>query len=491
MRLSTTAVVVTASITAAATARSQPPDSVARELGRVAATVTSLGAKHGEQIWPGFRPDTIPVAFVLPDRGTLLVGWRGALPSGFVPLAGHAASGWREERALSAASTGTEISGRRVAQVVVSTLDAVALVPLVFHEAFHVFETASRRSGRKFGAGENAMLVSSYPVFDADNETLFALEGRILAVAMNATSSTRKRELARQFVGVRRARHRALPTEMASFDAASEMNEGLAEYALVRALMLLQAARDPTGREASRMLQERQAALQNLTGNTSLSLRLRFYQTGPAIALLLDELAGPRWKLRLVGENMTLQDMLASVTGLDAVADSARARAERTFDLSRARSEAQHGIARLQAQRRAKVDSILGVPGIRLVVLSDSLPTRNFNFCGFDPQNTLQVTPTVQLQTRWWRPCSGGPTYAEFNVPSVYDSDTGTLSAVIGEESEVVLTSDGQAVTLRDGGRLVNLTKFKLAAPRASVDAVRADVWREGKTIFVRAKTAG
>jgi len=491
MRLSTTAVVVTASITAAATARSQPPDSVARELGRVAATVTSLGAKYGEQIWPGFRPDTIPVAFVLPDRGTLLVGWRGALPSGFVPLAGHATSGWREERALSAASTGTEISGRRVAQVVVSTLDAVALVPLVFHEAFHVFETASRRSGRKFGAGENAMLVSSYPVFDADNETLFALEGRILAAAMNATSISRKRELARQFVGVRRSRHRALPSEMAAFDAASEMNEGLAEYALVRALMLLRASGDPVGREANRRLQERLAALENLTGATNLSLRLRFYQTGPAIALLLDELAGPRWKLRLIAENMTLHDMLASVTGVDAIADSARVRAERTFDLGRARSEAQQGIARLQAQRRAQVDSILGMPGIRLVVLSDSLPTRNFNFCGFDPQNTLQVTPTVQLQTRWWRPCSGGPTYAEFNVPSVYDSDAGTLSAVIGAESDVALTSDGQVVTLRDGGRLVNLTKFKLSAPKASVDAVRADVWREGKTIFVRAKTAG
>ena len=36
----------------------------------------------------------------------------------------------------------------------------------------------------------------------------------------------------------------------------------------------------------------------------------------------------------------------------------------------------------------------------------------------------------------------------------------------------------------------MNLMKFKLIAPRASVDAVRADVGREGNTIFVRAKTA-
>jgi hypothetical protein len=65
------------------------------------------------------------------------------------------------------------------------------------------------------------------------------------------------------------------------------------------------------------------------------------------------------------------------------------------------------------------------------------------------------------------------------------------LSAVIGDESEVILTSDGQPVTLGEGARRLNLMKFKLTAPRASVDAVRADVWREGKTIFVRAKTSG
>jgi hypothetical protein len=472
----------------ALSAEAQLPDTTAEKLGRVATTAASLGATYGERIWPGFRPDTIPVAFVLPERGMLLTGWRGALPNGFVPVPGRANAGWREERALGAASTGTEISGRRVAQVVVSSLDATALVPLVFHEAFHVFQAASRRLGKSFGAGENSALVSSYPVFDVDNETLFALEGRILAAAMNAGSTSRKRELSRQFVGVRRARHRALPSDMASFDQASELNEGLAEYALVRALVLMRSS-EGANSEVSRRLNERQRALENLTGNTNLSLRLRFYQTGPAIALLLDDLAGPRWKARLVADNMSLQDMLASVTGVDAVADSARARAERTFDLARARADAKQGIVRLQAQRRAQVDTVLSKPGIRLIVLSDSLPTRNFNFCGFDPQNTLQVTPTVQLQTRWWRPCSGGPTYAEFNVPSVYDSAAGTLSAVIGEESAVTLTSDGQTVTLRDGGRLSNLTKFKLTAPRATVDAVRADVWREGKTIFVRAKT--
>jgi hypothetical protein len=374
--------------------------------------------------------------------------------------------------------------------VVVSSLDPTTLVPLVFHEAFHVFQSASRRAGRKFGAGENSALISSYPVFDLENETLFALEGRILAASMLAGPMAEKRRLAQEFVAVRRARHRALPPEMAAFDQASELNEGLAEYALLRALIFTPPSDVAAYQEASRRIRAIPTTLENLTGNTNLSLRLRFYQTGSAIALLLDELVGVRqWKSRLVAENLSLQDMLASVAGVDAVADSSRARAEREFNVVRLRADAEQGIARLQAQRRAQMDSVLSRPGIRLIVLSDSLPTRNFNFCGFDPQNQLQVTPTLQLQTRWWRPCSGGPTYAEFNVPSVYDAAAGTLSAVIGEESEVTLTSDGQPVALRDGGKLLNLKKFKLAAPRASVDAVRADVWREGRTIYVRAKT--
>jgi hypothetical protein len=74
---STTAVVLASLVfLAGRDTEAQPPDSTAAALSLVAATVTTLGARYGEQIWPAFRPDTIPVAFVLPERATNITGWR-------------------------------------------------------------------------------------------------------------------------------------------------------------------------------------------------------------------------------------------------------------------------------------------------------------------------------------------------------------------------------------------------------------------------------
>jgi hypothetical protein len=475
-------------VCARATFAQAPLDTV-MHLDGVAREVLRLGARYGDSIWPGFRPDTIPLSFVLPSHGNVLVGWRGPLPRGYAPIPELSGAAWRDQRDLGAASTGTMLEGRRVAQVVVSTLEPATLVATGLHEAFHVFQDASRHAGARFGRGENAMLVSTYPVFDVDNETAFALEGKLLAAALATPSLARKRELARQFVAVRRERHRGLPSEFAEFDQASELNEGLAEYALVRGLQL-EASEGPVGWRtgAERALASRPKLLSELTGTENLSLRFRYYQTGPAVGLLLDALAGPSWKSRMLSRNATLQDMLAWASGVDAAALAARESAHAAFGAPALRTSAARQIERLKISRRARVDSLLAMPGLRLVLSADSLPGRDFNSCGYDPQNLLQVTPAVQLQMRWWKPCAAGPTSAEFNVPSVHDESAGTVSAVIGDAGEVMLTSNGQPLSLRDGETLHDVRAFKLEAPRASVQAVRADVVRSGATLMIRPK---
>lgn len=444
-----------------------PLDSL-KELATAAREARRIGADHGESIWPGYRPDTIPLSFVLPSKGDVLFGWRGTLPPGYVAIAELPGAAWRDRRALDAASTGTVLEGRRVAQVVAGTMDPALLVGTALHEAFHVFEAASRRFGRRFGEGENAMLISTYPVFDTDNESAFALEGRILAAALDAPSRSAKRELARWFVAVRRERHRRLPAEFAQFDQMSELNEGLAEYALVRALQIEVREGPATWRaDAARALASRRALLRELTGSENLSLRFRFYQTGPAEALLLDALAGPSWKARIVADNSTLQDMLESTSRLDDAFVAALAAARHATNMTTLRADATARIEQLKASRRLKADSLLAGPGLRLVLAADSLPGKNFNPCGYDPQNLLQVTPTVRIQMRWWKPCAGGPTNAEFNVPSVYDETAGTVTAMIGDEREIQLSSKGQPIALRDGEALHDVRAFKLAS-RAS-----------------------
>jgi hypothetical protein len=206
------------------------------------------------------------------------------------------------------------------------------------------------------------------------------------------------------------------------------------------------------------------------------------------LASLLDDLAGEQWKVWIMRDNWTLEDALAHAVGVDAASEQAQHRAESAYKLRAVRASAERNIEKLRASRLAKVDSVLSAPGIKLVLAADSLPGRNFNSCGYDPQNVLQVTPKLRIQTRWWRPCAGGPTYAEFNVPSVQSDDAGTVSAVIGAESDLRLASGTETIVLRDGETLRDVKTFKLEAPRASVEAVRADLSRRGNVITVYPK---
>ena len=56
--------------------------------------VVRLGRDMGDSIWPGFRPDTIPVVYVVRGQGTSLIGLRGEHPSGFLPITVLADGGW-------------------------------------------------------------------------------------------------------------------------------------------------------------------------------------------------------------------------------------------------------------------------------------------------------------------------------------------------------------------------------------------------------------
>lgn len=429
----------------------------------------------GDSIWPAFRPDTIPVAYVVRGQGTLLLGWRGALPQGFLPIAGLDGGGWQSSADPGAASTGTELAGHPTAQVVVTDSVGVAsLVGLTTHEAFHVFERASKKEGQRFGRGENSFLVTSYPVFDPQNEAGMALEGRILAAAEQAETKVRKRALARQFLAVRESRQRALGAELADFEQLAELNEGLAEYTLVRVLMLAARQRDfPDRAGAARLQTSKLTGLHKLTEDVTLSIRLRYYATGPALGLLLDALEGPSWKTRLVNQNLTVQDALADATGYRSQELSLRRQAESTFVIATLRRSADSGVAGLRAYRRAQVDSVLAVPGVQLVVTVEG---RYLGLCGIDPQNLLQVEPGVLLHTRWLQACAGDAFQATFNTAVVQDRNAQTLRAVVGADSTVAVTVGAQG-------------DVRIESPLVSLRATKADVSRDGRVLTVKIKT--
>jgi hypothetical protein len=433
--------------------------------------VVRLGHEMGDSIWPGFRPDTIPVLYVVKEQGTLLLGWRGELPEGFLPIEGVPDGGWKSSADRGAASTGTTLANRPTAQVTVNDSQSIAmLVGLTTHEAFHVFETASRKEGTRFGQQDNAMLVTSYPIFDPQNESAMALEGRILEAAGRASSKAQRRNLARQFLAVREARHRALGAEFAEFEQLAELNEGLAEYTLVRSVQLAARRRDfPDRGGAARLLNDKLTGLHKLTEDVTLSVRLRYYATGPALGQLLDALAGPAWKNRLMDQNLTVQDALADASGYRAQELTLRRQAESTFVIAKIRTAADSSVAGLRAARRAQADSVLNAPGVQLVV---TVQGRYLGLCGMDPQNLLQVEPGVLLHTRWLQACAGD-FQATFNTPVVQDQKAQTLRAIVGPDSAVVVTPGA------DGG-------VRVESPLVSLRAAKAEVSRDGRVLTIK-----
>jgi hypothetical protein len=467
---------IVAALTLALVAQEPPPPEVTARIVTAHEWVGRLGRAMPDSIWPGFRPDTIPVLYVIPGKGTLLMGWRGELPAGFVPIVADlrdasGGSGWQPVTERGAASTGTTLAGRPTAQVVVDSQGIAGLVGLTAHEAFHVFETASRQPGKRFGQQENAFLVTSYPVFDANNEAAMALEGRILEATLTAPNKERRRSLARQFLAVRESRHRALGPDLADFEQQAELNEGLAEYALVRSVDLVARQRGfPDRAGAGQLRAGRRPGLHNLTGNVTLSIRLRYYATGPALGLLLDALEGPAWKTRLVSENLTVQDALADASGYRANERALRRQAESTFVMRTLRGAADSGVASLRAVRRAQVDSVLAAAGVQLVL---TIEGRTIGTCGIDPQNLLQVEPGVLLHTRWVQVCTGDLLQATFNTPMVQEQNR--LRAVVGVDSAVKVSNGaGDAV--------------QIESPLVSLRAKRATVSRDGRVVTVTIK---
>ncbi len=447
-----------------------PPADSLRGLLDAVAMVDRLGPTLGPRLWPGYRPDTIPVLAWVRRRGFVLLRWPGALPAGFTPLRlGRLQAGWRGADARGVANTDAELNDRKVAQVVWAPGDsAVATAALMAHEAFHVFERGTGEAGA--ARRENTMLLMDYPIFDAANERDVALEGRVLAAALRATSPAERRRAAQEFLAVREARQRRLAPELVGFEEGAELNEGRAEYVQVR-------TREAAGGAGA--VPDVVARLDTLTVPDR-SVRLRAYALGAGESLLLDRLA-PAWKDSLAAWGGTLQDALAHAVDYRAREDALRREAAAAQHADRLAAEAGARVAGLRARRLALRDSLLARPGILLVLSADSVG--HFDRCGFDPQNLVQAGDGVTLHTRFLAPCGGGLS-GTLTAPVVEDERAGTLKSVIGAADSVRVTVAGAAAALAEGTPLTG-SDVHVTAPGAELTVRRARLERVGRELRV------
>lgn len=321
----------------------------------------------GEEIYPGWRAESIPMLLYRPRVQELLLGARRA-PPGFRPFAGQAVlpgeTIWARDDStvmdIDDQNTTMLLDSARVLVVadrysrernqLTGALDmrpdrrarwleewsfiqsAYDELTLMLHEAFHVHQ---ERLAPGKGANESAIL--RYPLLSATNNALVALEGLLLRDALLAKDAADRRARATEFVAVRAERRAGLDSAAAAYEDGVEYHEGAAKYVEYRFLQLGGRVTPVTEMSFNtgfhgyrgvlpRILAARADDLARIAANTddrfgnrfgAGPLRFRLYGTGGAQGILLDEVL-PAWKRRIFAPGVTFTGLLMEALPLSA-----------------------------------------------------------------------------------------------------------------------------------------------------------------------------
>lgn len=374
----------------------------------------------GPDIYPGWKWNTIPLLLYRPKVQDVLVN-APHRPPGFAQFAGHTILPDRTiyvrndstTRDIDGQNTSITLDSMRVLVVadaysrmreqirgnlrqhsdsltqdwlekwgfIQSPYDEVGTI---LHEAFHVHQDRLAP-----GKGANEAVVARYPVLDATNNALVALEARLLRDAVLGPTPTERRAKAEQFLAIRSERRAALDTASVSYENLNEFKEGTAKYVQYRFLQIGERV-TPTpemyfhtgfngygGGVLGRLLEDQMddmvavaAFSDNRFGNKfgGGPLRFRLYATGGAQGLLLDELA-PDWKSRIFAPGVYLTDLLGQALPLTAerrAALAAQAKATYAYDSILVNRRALEAEGRRAIQQRA--DEILNTARTLVVV---------------------------------------------------------------------------------------------------------------------------
>lgn len=308
-----------------------------------------------QQLWPGFDPRLHPIA-IYDGEKTLLLR-HPSPPEGFTPLVGQDKTWVFEGRHQAMRWNSTASIGGEMTATLMLTIEPGRAVELeasyLLHEVFHLYSKPGHPSWRP-----DEMVRYSYPIDSEENFYLLILEEEALARAVGADRAETSASWAATALAVRERRIEQLDPEHLAYEIALEMQEGTAVYI---ARLAVNDVRD-IGR-----LREWRAPEQ---------IRWRFYDTGAALAALLDRF-DPRWKDRLeAAPEATLAALLGTALTerrIDEVGFT-------SDELKTLRRRAGSGIAELAAKRRQLRDDLVS-GAIRVVVIAGS---------GSDP---LQIRP--------------------------------------------------------------------------------------------------
>jgi hypothetical protein len=367
-----------------------------------------------------------PMLFV--DRATREVAANQADGEDRLRKSGEVFVGTLPEQ-VSPANTAIEWAGERWTMVLWPLRgDATDQRALLLHELFHRIQP---QLGHPGASPPNAHL-------DELNGRLWLrLEMRALTAALRATGAARRDALA-DALSFRQRRHELSGPRAAADEDALEMNEGLAEYTGIRL----------SGLSPEAMAERAAKALEREERAAGFA-RSFAYATGPAYALLCDEL-DPSWR-----ERIARAPQLANATALGVeqahspeAADERSRRYDRESVERAERERHERRQQRLAEFRRRYVDG----PALMLT------PDAEFNF-SFDPGAVEsfpefgQVYPTMRVTDRW------GILAVEAAGALLCRDAKGLITAIRvpapADAAARPVSGDGWTLTLNDGWALI------------------------------------
>jgi hypothetical protein len=363
-------------------------------------------------------------------------------------------------------------------------------VSLVFHEAFHAFEHDPARPGARWRF-ENAFHLFDYASLPARNNALFAIEGQLLFDALEARTPEDARQKVRQFLAVRGLRQTELDAPLVEFEMGAESNEGMAEYAGVKAVIDgMKAAKEKRGvaafsfNDPPRFLREKYTKLKSIT-QVGKNDRLKFYYTGSAQGLLLDRL-GPGWKEKMQEKAMPVQDLLADAVGGVPGRKEAKA-ALRAYGYDTVLKDEQEQAKHRKAAGEALLKSALGQKGRRFTIDISTLG-RMGDYASFDPMNVTVLDGKRRLHTRMVNFVQKDHYKAEFTQPVLEDREKKKYTTVVKGEGRQTATLDGAPLVFDKPATKPIAKKLVIDTPQFRLEAEAGDVEITDDGVVVRVK---
>jgi curved DNA-binding protein CbpA len=185
-------------------------------------------------------------------------------------------------------------------------------VVFLLHEAFHAFQ-AMEAHDRFRKANSVYVSEKDYPFADEDFQSAWKKEGELLASALRAKDESERQESISEFLEIRKERrlNASLSPELIAFEQELEWLEGLAKYVEMRFAELGSTGIDEERSKAYRIVRNRLRADFNsrLMRLNEQHGDLRFYLSGAALAMLLDEMS-PGWKRDFLNQkNIALEEL--------------------------------------------------------------------------------------------------------------------------------------------------------------------------------------